>query len=546
MPRRPEIGNIQLYPNRPLKEADRNGYVLKFYCPLLGKRVRKNCGTRDRKEARKIQRECRERLINGQYVESGGAITAGHQSPKRLTILPGSTGLDDQGKSWEECYQRYREQRKTRIRETSLIDAVSRLSIAERIFASYRKEHGLSEHIPVKDVLTLDMLEYLQDRLLAGDECRYDQRSPSTVNGMMKAVLAFARFCFVRKWIDEMPPIEKLDVDEVMKGRPITGEEFDRMLDACPKIVGQASAPSWQFALWVLWESSFRIADLLDFSWDDDRHVHPVWPTRGEDSPTIVIPSSQKNGRLQEIPMLPGLVTLLASIPESERTGWIVNPAPCQYEIKSRAEWYCPSEVDLRRTVNQYSNRAIAHACGVSDTAVRKWMRQSEIVRTVEFDAHAGRMPDDAIAALRQNAVRHTTHRGSRSSGRLTKERVSRVIAMIGEQAGIVVRPADPRTGQRQKFASAHDLRRGFAHRLINADVPAESLKVIMRHKDFATTEKHYGAIRSVQTIAKEVAAKLSKSQNPAICGGINGGTKQSPELSAEEIVRLKSLLNSL
>ncbi|OYP28451.1 hypothetical protein [Rhodopirellula sp. MGV] len=60
MPRRPEIGNIQLYPDRPLKKTDRNGFVLKFYCPIRGTRVRKNCGTRDRREARRILRECQQ------------------------------------------------------------------------------------------------------------------------------------------------------------------------------------------------------------------------------------------------------------------------------------------------------------------------------------------------------------------------------------------------------------------------------------------------------------------------------------------------------
>jgi hypothetical protein len=78
MPRRPEIGNVQLYPDRPLRRSDRNGYVLKFYCPILRKRIRRNCGTRDRREARKLQRECQERLLNGEYLTSDGAISASH------------------------------------------------------------------------------------------------------------------------------------------------------------------------------------------------------------------------------------------------------------------------------------------------------------------------------------------------------------------------------------------------------------------------------------------------------------------------------------
>ena len=76
MPRRPEIGNVKLYPDRPLRDSDKYGYVLKFYCPLQQKRIRRSCGTRDRREARRVMRECQERLINGQYALSGGAITA--------------------------------------------------------------------------------------------------------------------------------------------------------------------------------------------------------------------------------------------------------------------------------------------------------------------------------------------------------------------------------------------------------------------------------------------------------------------------------------
>ena len=74
MARRPDIGNVQLYPHRPLRRSDKNGYVLKFYCPITGKRVRKNSGTRDRHKARRIQRECRDRLLDGRYAASGGAI----------------------------------------------------------------------------------------------------------------------------------------------------------------------------------------------------------------------------------------------------------------------------------------------------------------------------------------------------------------------------------------------------------------------------------------------------------------------------------------
>jgi hypothetical protein len=94
MPRRPEIGNVQIYPNRPLRKSDRNGYVLKFYCPIRKMRVRRNTGTRDRREARKILQECRKRLLNGEYASSGGEIRASSiasvkpRTPAQLPLIP--------------------------------------------------------------------------------------------------------------------------------------------------------------------------------------------------------------------------------------------------------------------------------------------------------------------------------------------------------------------------------------------------------------------------------------------------------------------------
>ena len=117
MPRRPEIGNIQLYPSRPLRKSDRNGYVLKFFCPIQRKRIRRNCGTRDRREARRILQECRERLLDGRYVASAGAITAAHEQGSAKMISPVQQN-NVEGKSWQECYEHYRQHRTSRIRET--------------------------------------------------------------------------------------------------------------------------------------------------------------------------------------------------------------------------------------------------------------------------------------------------------------------------------------------------------------------------------------------------------------------------------------------
>src|SRR4051794_23807671 len=69
-------------------------------------------------------------------------------------------------------------------------------------------------------------------------------------------------------------------------------------------------------------------------------------------------------------------------------------------------------------------------------------------------------------------------------------EWVGKIVSRIGEAAGVIVRPA---TGKGQaKFASAHDLRRSCAERLISAGVPEREVSRILRHASVETTRRHY------------------------------------------------------
>ena len=214
---------------------------------------------------------------------------------------------------------------------------------------------------------------------------------------------------------------------------------------------------------------------------------------------------------------MPGLNAVLMSVPEQDRTGWIVNPQPVEYELATHSDWFRPTNRDLRELIRSHSNRSIALACGVSDMAVRKWLAAAKLKRPEEFHWDTDEIPPDRVQQLRERSVPRSGHKAQRKTERLTKERVGR---LISEDAKIIVRQANPDLGQRVKHASAHDLRRGCAQRLINLGVSAETLKVVMRHADFATTEKFYGAMRSAQAAATEVHSKLMvPSENPSNVG---------------------------
>jgi len=57
-----------------------------------------------------------------------------------------------------------------------------------------------------------------------------------------------------------------------MRSRPITLEEFERILMAVPK-VRTRDAAQWEHFLRGLWESGFRLGELWELSWDDSTNV---------------------------------------------------------------------------------------------------------------------------------------------------------------------------------------------------------------------------------------------------------------------------------
>ncbi|HBL43526.1 MAG TPA: hypothetical protein DDZ90_09060 [Planctomycetaceae bacterium] len=211
-----------------------------------------------------------------------------------------------------------------------------------------------------------------------------------------------------------------------------------------------------------------------------------------------------------------------------------------EYQIETDSQWFRPTNRDLTRLAEQYSNTAIGRACGVSDTTIRNWLSKAKIKRKIEFNQHQGEIASDAITKLRKRAEKQSSRQAQRTEKRLSTDRVSRIIAQIDEQARIIVQQPDEETGRRLKYATAHDLRRGCAHRLINAGISAETLKVILRHRDFSTTEKFYGATKAAQAAASEVSEKLK------VKDVRNEMVDMMPLLSAEEIQKLKVILKSI
>jgi hypothetical protein len=148
--------------------------------------------------------------------------------------------------------------------------------------------------------------------------------------------------------------------------------------------------------------------------------------------------------------MLPEFESLLGSISNVNRDGWIAYPLPIdsQNSFDSR-----PTAQQLANLKKTHSNIAIAVEYDVSETAVRKWLANPTMlldcpnfsVPPVQFFGSRSR----SRSLLANSAV-------ATEFQRHTKEHVGRVIGLIGNEADIVVQQRDDNLRKRLKYASAH------------------------------------------------------------------------------------------
>ncbi len=101
-----------------------------------------------------------------------------------------------------------------------------------------------------------------------------------------------------------------------MKGRPITMEEFERMLEATPKVVGDKAADSWKLLLRGLWASGLRLGEALSLRWDQQPGSVSVI-LNGQESVWAFDSDSQKSGKVELAPMAPEAFELLEPLQRS-------------------------------------------------------------------------------------------------------------------------------------------------------------------------------------------------------------------------------------
>lgn len=265
-----------------VKFRDRDNFVMKYIDPHTGQNVRRSTGTSKRREAEKIAAKWEAELQEGRYK-------------KRSRM------------SWEAFCEQYEVNAPGTLKPRSLGLNMQTLRAFERHCGATR----------VTDLTTARVTAFAA-------ELRKTQLAEATVARHLKSLKAISRWANRQGYLATVPDFPKQQRGgQRMKGRPITGEEFERMLAATSKVVGDASAGSWKLLLCGLWASGLRLSEAMALRWDQQPGCVCVL-LNGKKSVLAFDMGSQKSGKVQLVPLAPEAVGLLE--PLQKPAGYVFTP----------------------------------------------------------------------------------------------------------------------------------------------------------------------------------------------------------------------------
>jgi integrase len=398
--------------NRPL--------MLRWIDPETGRRRAKSSGTRNQGKAERAAALLQKDLDEGKYSTASKI-------------------------SWQDFTWRYSDEvlpglaKKTRDQLGTIFNTVERLcNPAKLADVTAARLSGLAAKLRAEGKAEITIRNYLAH---------------------LRASFRWAADLGILRLMPKFPKLQRAKGSKVMKGRPISGEELERMLAVVPKVLaGQDKQPSkpsptpdkpkrkpskprpertadptavtsWVYYLKGLWWSGLRLRESVALSWDERAGLSV--DLSGKFPMLRIRADSQKSGKDQIYPLAPEFGEMLLAVPEDQRHGRVFK---------------------LLGSINPYGGPAVVGP--VTD-------------------------PDY----------------------------VSHVVSRIGQASGVKVdakTKTDRKTGkpgETIKYASCHDLRRSFGFRWSRRIMPAE-LQELMRHEDIQTTMRFYVGANAQSTAA--------------------------------------------
>lgn len=267
------------------KPSDRRNLMMKCVDPVTGRTLRKSAGTHVRREAQRAAARWEVELTTGGV----GA------SPRM---------------GWEAFVAMYADRKLSTLRPAT----------EANYFCSLNRFRELVGPRRLADLETESVARFAV--ALRGQGNR-----EATVAKHLRHLRAAARWAHRQGLLTRVPHFDMPSGrgTENAKGRPPTGEEFDRLLDKTAGVVGDDPAviKSWQDVLRLLWWSGLRLGEAMLLR-DDSRPGAIEVRLNGKRSVLAFHPASQKSGDAELMPLAPEAVELLESL--SFAGDWVLRP----------------------------------------------------------------------------------------------------------------------------------------------------------------------------------------------------------------------------
>ena len=340
------------------KPAGRRHYQAQWSDPVTGKKKTKSTGCEKRRDAERFAGDLQKQLTEGTF--------------KNAILV-----------TWEAFREKY---------ESDVVPTL-RPKTRKKVSVSL---NAVETYINPKRLASVDaeQLAALQRKM------RDRGRSPSSIKSVLAHIKAALRWAHRAKLLRDVPQIEMPTAATKAKRRAVTGEEFDRIIDAVSKITGASQAESWKRLLTGLYWSGLRLSEAMRLTWGEPDTFAVKLDGR---RPLFSIPGAlQKSGKTELVPMAPEFAEFLFSVPAAERTGFVFTPEPIRSkhagrlgeqqvgkvlgwigtEAKVRTgtkDGQCATAHDLRRAFGvRWSKR-------VMPAVLCKLMRHASVQTTMEF-----------------------------------------------------------------------------------------------------------------------------------------------------------------
>ena len=153
---------------------------------------------------------------------------------------------------------------------------------------------------------------------------RSEGKSEATIQAYRDHLMSALRWAEDVSVISKRPKPPRLKrIPSGTRGRPLSEEEFERMLGYLPEVVGEDYASRWEWNLRGLWLSGLRLGESLKFFWGptfDGHHIVDLDSNR----PKIQIDQfSEKAFCNRLLPMTPDFAQFLRQVAGSRRNGLV-------------------------------------------------------------------------------------------------------------------------------------------------------------------------------------------------------------------------------